>query len=80
MAAMQTVAAADRASTPEGALLEMFSLPGNVTGTGAARTTDAINADAAARQLATGDIGPDPSGGAAAIVASQRSAPPPGPR
>lgn len=73
IAALQAVAAT---STAEASLLEGFGLRANVTGTPGGRTTDIANADAAARQFATGDIGSE-AGSAAAAIANQRVARPP---
>ena len=78
--AMQAVAAASATSTAEASLLGLSGLRADVTGTPAAQTMDGTNADAAARQLATGEVQSGTGSGAAAIVASQRAAPPPSPR
>lgn len=77
MAAMQALAAAQAPSNAEGALLDMFGMRSNVTGTSTVQPVDASSADAAARQLATGDVQAGTGTGAAAIVARDRGAPPP---
>lgn len=77
MAAMQALAAPAAPTTAEGSLLQMFGLRSDVTGAPAAQPGDASNADAAARQLATGDVQAGTGSGAAAIVARDRGAPPP---
>lgn len=77
MAAMQALAAAQAPSNAETTLLDLFGMRSNVTSTSTVQPVDSSNADAAARQLATGDVQTGTSSGAAAIVARDRGAPPP---
>ena len=63
--------------TAEGALLPLFGQSSNVTGAPAVQGNPFANADAVARQLATGDIQAGAANGAAAIAGRERAAPPP---
>jgi hypothetical protein len=77
IAALQALAQAAAPTTAEGQLLELFGQRGNVTGPTNLQADSSANADAAARQLATGNVDPIAGNGAAAIVGRQRAAPPP---
>ncbi|MDP9414632.1 MAG: hypothetical protein M3Q08_11210 [Pseudomonadota bacterium] len=67
----------DTSVSAEGALLPLFGQAGNVTGAPAVQGGPFANADAVARQLATGDIQAGAANGAAAIAGRERAAPPP---
>jgi hypothetical protein len=77
IAALQALAQAAAPITAEGQLLELFGQRGNVTGSTTLQADSSASADAAARQLATGNVDPVAGNGAAAIVGRQRVAPPP---
>ncbi len=80
VAALQASAQAAEPETAERYLLNLFGFGSNLTGETTTQSIDGTSADAAARQLATGNI--QDSGAAAAIARQQAAAPPPsaGPR
>jgi len=77
VAALQASAQAAEPQTAEGYLLNLFGLNSNVGGETTMQAVNGTSADAAARQLATGNV---QDSGAAAAIARQQAAPPPGPR
>jgi hypothetical protein len=77
IAALQALSQAAAPRTAEGQLLELFGQRGNITQSTSLQPDVSANADAAARQLATGNVDPVGGNGAAVIVGRQRAAPPP---
>jgi hypothetical protein len=77
IAALQALSQAAAPRTAEGQLLELFGQRGNITQSTSLQSDVSANADAAARQLATGNVDPVGGNGAAVIVGRQRAAPPP---
>lgn len=77
IAALQALSQVAAPATAEGTLLRLFGQRSNITGGTSVQSDSSANADAAARQLATGNVDPVAGNGAAVIAGRQRAAPPP---